>query len=140
MSLNKPYDADYGLIGMLARELACDLNAAAGTEKSLYTVPAGTILMVDHVLMHTFSADTLAAVVTFGHTGGSCDEFLGDQTLTGITAAYAAQALKFEIVPNATPVVRVPFTAAEVFAMEITTAAGGACTCTVEVWGHLVDA
>ena len=140
MSLNKPNQLPYSAISMLARELACNLNAAADTEKSLFTVPAGTILMVDHVLMHTFSADTLAAVVTFGHTGGTCDEFLGDQTLTGITAAFAAQALKFEIVPNATPVVRVPFTAAEVFAMEITTAAGSACTCTVEVWGHLIDA
>lgn len=140
MSLNKPNELNYSAISMLARELTCDLNAAAGTEKSLFTVPTGKILIVDHVLMHTFSADTLATVVTFGHTGGTCEEFLGDQTLTGITAAYAAQALKFEIVPNATPVARVPFTAAEVFAMEITTAAGAACTCTVEVWGHLIDA
>lgn len=140
MSLNKPYDADFGLIGMLARELTCDLNAAQATEKSLFTVPAGTILIVDHVRLHTFSADTGNAVVTFGHTGGTCEEFLGDQTLSGITASYAGQTLKLEIVPAATPVAGVPFTAAEVFAMEITTAAGSACTCTVEVWGHLIDA
>lgn len=140
MTLNRPFDADYNLIGMLARELTCNLNAAGGTEKSLYTVPAGTILLVDHVLMHTFSADTANAVVTFGHTGGTCEEFLGDQTLSNITASFAAQALKMGIIQNATPVVLVPFTAAEIFAMEITTAAGSACTCTVEVWGHLIDA
>lgn len=140
MSLVNPNDLNYSAIKMLARELACDLNAAGDTEKSLYTVPAGKILIPDHVKMHTFSADTGNAVVTFGHTGGTCEEFLGDQTLSGITAAYAAQCLKMTIVPHATPVVGVPFTAAEVFAMEITTAAGSACTCTVEVWGHLIDA
>jgi len=133
-------DAKEKTIALLSSTASCDLNAAGGTEKSLYTVPTGKILIVDHVILHTFSADTANAVVTFGHTGGTCDEFLGDQTLTGITAAYAAQCLKCAIVPNATPVVNVPFTAAEVFAMEITTAAGSACTCTVEVWGHLIDA
>jgi hypothetical protein len=137
MTLNRPYDADFGLIGMLARELTCDLNAAGGTEKSLYTVPAGASLIVDHVCMHTFSADATAAVVTFGKTGGTCDEFLGNQTLTGITASFATQSIECRIVPNATPVANTIFTAAQVFAMEITTAAGVACTCTVEVWGHL---
>lgn len=133
-------DAKEKTICLLSSTASCDLNAAGGTEKSLYTVPTGKILIVDHVLMHTFSADTGNAVVTFGHTGGTCDEFLGDQTLSNITASYAAQALKMGIIQNATPVVLVPFTAAEVFAMEITTAAGSACTCTVEVWGHLIDA
>lgn len=125
---------------MVARELACNLNAAAGTEKSLFTVPAGQIFIPDHVMMHTFSADTTNAVVTFGKTGGTCDEFLGDQTLTGITAAFATQALKLLPAPNATPVAIPYFAAAEVFAMEITTAAGVACTCTIEVWGHIIDA
>lgn len=140
MSLVNPSHLDYSAIKMLARELTCDLNAAAGTEKSLFTVPAGKKLIVDHVMLHTFSADTASAVVTFGKTGGTCDEFLGDQTLSNITASYATQALKCTIVPNATPVANTIFTAAQVFAMEITTAAGGACTCTVEVWGHLIDA
>ena len=90
--------------------------------------------------MHTFSADSTNAVVTFGKTGGSCDEFLGDQTLTGITGDFATQALKLLPVPAATPVAIPYFAATEVFAMEITTAAGVACTCTVEVWGRLIDA
>ena len=140
MSLLKPYDLNYNAIKMLARELTCNLNAAGGTEKSLFTVPAGTIMIPDHVWLHTFSADTANAVVTFGKTGGTCDEFLGDQTLSGVTASYATQALKCVIPPAATPVVTVAFTAAQVFAMEITTAAGSACTCTAEVWGRLIDA
>ena len=140
MSLNKPNDLSYSAISMIARELACDLNAAGGTEKSLFTVPAGKRLIVDHVIMHTFSADCVAAVVTFGKTGGTCDEFLGDQTLTGITASFATQCVKCAIVPAATPVANPIFTAGQVFAMEITTASGVACTCTVEVWGHLLDA
>lgn len=140
MSLLKPGVLNYNAISMLGRELACNLNAAGGTEKGIFTVPAGTIMIPDHVWLHTFSADSANAVVTFGATGGTCDEFLGDQTLTGITASYATQALKMYIIPNATPVVTVYFAAAAVFAMEITTAAGGACTCTAELWGRLIDA
>ena len=140
MTLLNPNVLNYNTVCMLGRELACNLNAAGGTEKSLFTVPAGTILIPDHVRMHTFSADATNAVVTFGATGGTCDEFLGDQTLTGITASYATQALKLLPVPAATPVAIVCFAAASVFAMEITTAAGVACTCTVEVWGSLIDA
>jgi len=127
-------------IALLSSTASCNLNASAGIEKSLYTVPAGKILIVDHVVMHTFSADTGNAVVTFGATGGTCDGYLGDQTLSGITASYATQSLKLTVVPNATTVVQSTFAAASVFAMEITTASGSACTCTVEVWGHIIDA
>jgi len=133
-------DAKKYTISLLSSTASCDLNAAGATEKSLYTVPAGTFLIVDHVVMHTFSADATAAVLTFGKTGGDCDEYLGDQTLTGITAAFATQSLRLTVVPNATTVVQSLFTAGQVFAMEITTASGVACTCTIEVWGHLVDA
>ena len=127
-------------IALLSSTASCNLNASGGTEKDLFTVPTGKVLIVDHVVMRVFSADTLAAVVTFGKTGGDCDEYLGDQTLTGITASYATQSLKLTVVPNATTVVQALFTAAQVFAMEITTAAGGACTCTVDVFGFLYDA
>ena len=137
MTLANPNDLNFSAIKMLARELTCDLNAAGGTEKSFFTIPTATSAVWHHVCMHTFSADTANAVVTFGKTGGTCDEFLGDQTLSGITASYATQVLILMPVPAATTVVAALFTAAQVLAMEITTAAGGACTCTVEVWGHL---
>ncbi len=131
-------DAKEKTIALLSSTAACNLNAAAGTEKSLYTVPTGKSLIVDHIDMHTFSADALAAVITFGKTGGACEEYLGDQTLTGITASYATQSLRLTVVPNATTVVQSLFTAAQVFAMEITTAAGGACTVTIDLFGHLI--
>ncbi len=124
-------------IALISSTASCDLDAANGTEKSLYTVPAGKTLVVTKVILHTFSADALAAVLTFGKTGGTCDEYLGDQTLTGITASYATQALRLTVVPNATPVVQSLFTAAQVFAMEITTKAGSACTCTIDVYGYI---
>jgi len=140
MTLPYPNTLNQSAISLIARELACNLNAAGGTEKSLFTVPVGKQLIVDHVTLHTFSADALAAVITLGKTGGDCDEFLGDQTLTGITAGFAIESVDLRIIPNATPVANPIFVASEVFAMEITTAAGGACTVTVEVWGHLIDA
>ena len=133
-------DAKEKVISLLSSTAAVDLNGAGGTETSLYTVPTGKKLIVDHVVLHTFSADTGNAVVTFGKTGGTCDEYLGDQTLSGITASYATQSLRLTVVPNATTVVQALFTATQVFAVEITTAAGSGCTCTVEVWGHLIDA
>ena len=125
-------------VRLLSRTASCNLNATAGTEKSLFTVPTSRTLIVDHVVMHTFSADTGNAVVTFGKTGGTCEEYLGDQTLSGITASYATQSLHIQVVPNATTVVQSMFTAAQVFAMEITTAAGSACTCTVDLFGYLI--
>ena len=130
-------DSKEKVIALLSSTASCDLNTAIGTEKSLYTVPAGKTLIVDHVVMRTFSADTLAAVVTYGKTGGSCDEYLGDHTLTGVTASYATQSLKLTVVPNATTVVQSMFTAAQVLAMEITTASGSACTCTIDVFGYI---
>ena len=125
-------------IMLLSSTASVDLNAAGGTEKSLYTVPASKSLIVDHVVFHTFSADAANAVITLGKTGGNCDEFLGDQTLTGVTAGFAIEALSMKIIPNATTVATPIFTAAQVFAMEITTASGGACTVTIDVFGYLI--
>ena len=123
-------------ISLISSTALCDLSAAPATEKSLYTIPAGKSLIVTEVILHTFSADPTTAVITFGKTGGDCDEYLGDQTLTGITASYATQALRLTVVPNATTVAQSIFTAAQVFAMEITTA--GAGNCTIDVFGYLI--
>ena len=122
-------------ISLMSSTASCDLNAANGTEKSLYTVPAGKVLVVDHIIMRAFSAACTTAVVTFGKTGGTCDEFLGDQTLTAISGT--GDYLIVSPVPNATPPMAEFFTAAQVFAMELTTQEGGALTCTVDVFGYL---
>ena len=126
-------------ISLLSSTASCNLAADPGTEKSLYVVPTGKVCVVTHVVMRKFSADCTTAVVTFGITGGDCDEFLGDQTLTGITAAYATEYVVLKPVPAATPVATTLLTAAEAFGMEITTA-GAASTCTVDVFGYLYTA
>ena len=137
MAIDNPSILDHCAIGLIGKEDACDLNAAAGTEKKLCpAVPTGKTFVPDHIVMDEFSAACTAAVVTFGIAGGDCDEFLGDYTLTNITAGYAAEALIIRPVPNATPVASCLLTAGQEFAMEITTAEGSALTARVKVWGH----
>ena len=77
------------------------------------------------------------AVVTFGKTGGSCDEFLGNQTLTVVGAGFADEALVIQPVPNATTVAALILDAGESFGVEISTAeTTGAATCTMDVFGY----
>lgn len=123
---------------LLASKSGVDLNAVADTEAVLFIVPTGKKAIVSAVVIHTLSADADAAVITLGKAGGNCDEFLGDQTLSnldGVTKAAILQA-----VPNATPVAQTILAAGESFGVEITTAAGGACTATFDVFGYLIDA
>jgi len=139
MSIDHPTELDHCAITLIGKEDACDLNAAAGTEKKISpAVPTGKVLLIDHVVMDEFSAACTAAVVTFGKYGGSCDEFVGDRTLTNIsgTGGY----LIIGPVPDATPLECEIFTAGEFFAMEITTAEGSALTARVKVFGHYDDA
>jgi hypothetical protein len=123
-------------ISLLSSTASCNLAATAATELALYTVPTGKTAIIHSVVMRTFSADPTTAVVTFGHTGGTCEEWSGDVTLTGITASYAEQVLILQPVPATTPLAKSMFTAAEIFGMEITTA-GAASTCTIDVLGYL---
>ena len=122
-------------ISLLARVDLVDLNAVATT--NLYTVPSGKKLVVDHVKIRKLSADAANTVATFGQSGAKTD-FLGAQTLSNLNAA--GKAGKLMPVPAATTVVIEEYTAAEIFVIDVTTAAGGACTATVELHGTLVDA
>lgn len=123
-------------ISLLSSTTGCDLAATAATEKTLYTVPAGKSAIIIYIVMRTFSADCTTAVVTFGLGSTTAEDFLGNQTLTGITASYASQYLVLMKVPNATPLVHTIYTATQTFVMEITTA-GAASTCTIDVFGYL---
>jgi hypothetical protein len=131
-------DAKEKVISMMASVAGVNLNSAADTETALYTVPTGKEFLPFGVRIHSLSADAAAAVVTFGKTGGSCDEFLGDQTLSGLDGTTKTTVC--QPVPAATPVAQTILTAGEVFGVEITTPAGGACTCTMEPLGRLRDA
>ena len=208
-------------ISLLASVSSVDLNGAGGTETALYTVPEGKEFVPDHIKPVDMSDDALAAVITLGKSGGSCDEFLGDTklanvdgttkttklqpllhrlkgsdtwdpgsiadgdeeakavTVTGaalgdyvkvsfsldvadlvldakVTAAdtvtcilanntggaidLASGTIKVEVFKFDQPPAWTVLTAGEIFACEITTPAGAACTCTMLVFGHERDA
>lgn len=125
-------------IALLSSTDSVNLNAAADTETSLYTTPVGYDCIVTHVIIRNMSADAASAVVTFGETGGTCDQFRGDQTLSGLNAAGKYTVIYLDQGTNDTPEAGTELDAGDVFGVEITTAAGGACTCTMDVFGYLV--
>lgn len=128
-------------IYLLSSTASVPLDAAGGTEKVLYTVETGKKCVPIMVVMHTFDEAIDECVVTFGITGGTCDEFLGDQTLTVVGAGFADEALIIQPIPNATTVAALILDAAESFGMEITTAeTTGTPTVTIDVFGYLYDA
>jgi hypothetical protein len=131
-------DAKEKVLSRMAAGTSVNLNAAADTETALYTVPLGMEFLPFAVRIFELSADALAAVVTFGKSGGSCDEFLGNQTLSNLDGTTKTTVCM--PVPNATPVAQTILTAGEVFAVEITTPAGAACTCVMVPLGRLVNA
>jgi len=134
MSLENPSALEENTIVLAGQEDACDLNAANGTEKKLTpAVTTGKIFNPVMVIMDEFSAACGTAVVTFGIYGGDCDEFVGDQTLTNISAA--GDFLVIMPVPAATPVKQHSLVAGEYFAMEITTKEGSPLTARVSVMG-----
>jgi hypothetical protein len=118
-----------------------DLAGAAAVETVLYTVPSGKKAIPVFVVARTFDEAVDESVITLGKSGGDCDEFLGNQTLTNITAGFADEALILQPIPNATPVAALILDAAEEFAVEITTQeTTGAATCIMDVWGYEYDA
>lgn len=120
---------------LLARVTSVNLNAIAAT--TLYTVPTGKKLVVHYLVIRDLSADAALTVATFGKVGALTD-FLAAQTLSALNAAAAAGVLM--PIPHATTPKRIEYVATNVFQIDVTTAAGGACTCTIEVFGTLKDA
>lgn len=113
-----------------------NLNAAADAEVSLYTIPAGDVGYLMAVLLYDFSAACTTAVITAGKTGGTCDEFLGNTTLSNIsgTSGY----LMLLPVPSATPAECEKFDAGDIIGIEITTPEGSALTCKAKPLVHLI--
>lgn len=122
-------------ISLLKSVAGVDLNAVAST--NLVTVPPDKKMVVDHVILRNLSADAASAIATLGQSGDK-DDFLAAQTLSNISAAGKAAIL--QPIPNATPVAVVEYTEGEIFCIDVTTAAGSACTCTADVYGTLIDA
>ena len=112
-----------------------NLNSVATTD--LYTVPADKKLVVDHIKIRKLSATAASTVATFGKSTAKTD-FLAAQTLSNLNAA--GKAGKLMPVPNATPPAIVEYAAGEIFVIDVTIAAGSACTCTINVFGTLTNA
>jgi len=126
-----------GLMRLASRTLV-NLNAAAPSEMSLYQVPVGKEALPVMVLVKDLSGDAANSVVTFGLYGGACNQWLSDITLSGFDATDKVGVVM--PVPASTPIVQDVFTATQEFAVEVTTAAGGACTCTMDTFGYEWDA
>lgn len=127
-------------ITLLSSTASVDLNAAVDTETSLYTVPTGCDAIITHIVIRNVSANAASAVVTFGETGGTCDEFRGDQTLSGLSAAGKYTVIYLDQGTSDTPEAGTELDAGDSFGVEITTAAGSASTCTIDVFGYLIYA
>ena len=121
-------------MALLKSVAAVDLNAVAFT--NLVAVPPDKTMIVSHVVLRNLSADAASAIATFGQSGDK-DDFLTAQTLSNINAAGKAAIL--QPIPNATPVAVIEYTEGEIFGVDVTQAAGGACTGTFDVYGTLSD-
>ncbi len=127
-------------ISRLKSTAAVNMQAAAGVEKVLYTCPDGMECIIDHVVIRELSAGCPTAVVTFGVSGGNCDEFLGDQTLTNADGATKYVTLYADQGTSQTPEGGTILTAGDEFAMEITTQDADGGTATIDVFGYLYEA
>ncbi len=126
-------------LSLIRSTTTVNLAAVAGTEAVLYSVPKGKTFMPTEVRLRAFSADEHGTppIVTFGINDTTAEDFLGDQTLSNITANYANEVLTLKPLQVATPVTTDIIAADADFVMEITQANGAALTCTVDVYGIL---
>ena len=112
-----------------------DFNAVATT--TIYTVPADTKMVVDHLKPRELSADAGNTVLTAGQSSAKTD-FVGSWTLSNLNAA--GKSCKIQPVPSATPPAIVEYPAGTEFVIDVTTAAGSACTATFGLLGRLAAA
>ncbi len=122
-------------ISRLATVTAVDLNAVAFN--NLYRCAPGKKWIPVAVVMRKLSATAASALATLGESASQTD-FLGTQTLSNINAAGKAAIL--QPVPNATPVAIVEYDEDDDFGLDVTQAAGSACTATFDVFGYEYDA
>ena len=119
------------------------LNGKTTTKQTIYTVPAGKVLIPIAVLFHDPSA-TLAGLVDLDIGGdASAGDWLQQITLAGFTAVtdyglimQPAQAAG----PPIVPVKKTEYAAAVVFGVKINTVSTGAATFIADLFGYLADA
>lgn len=119
------------------------LNGKTVTKQTVYTVPAGKVLIPFTVLFRDPSA-TIAGLVDLDVGGNAgADDWLQQISLDAFTATtdygfvlQPAQAAG----PPIVPVKKTEYAAAVVFGIKIITVSTGAATFKVDLFGHLVDA
>ena len=119
------------------------LNGQTLTKQTIYTVPAGKVLIPFGVLFRDPSA-TLAGLVDLDIGGdGAAGDWIQQVTLDAFTAVtdygfvlQPAQAAG----PPIVPVKKTEYAAAVVFGVKINTGSTGAANVEVDLFGHLVDA
>lgn len=130
-------DAKNRTISKLNTREGVNLDAAVASEMTLWTCPIKKNGFPTEFIFRELSADAALAVITVGLRGGNCNEILSDITLSGLDAVD--KAARIAPIPAATPVVQDIITAGQEVALEITTQAGGACTCIVDTFGYEWD-
>ena len=119
------------------------INMKTTSKQTLYTVPTGKVLIVDHIHVRKPSATLVGAVDTdFGGDATPSDWIL-EVTLAGLTAvthqaiiAQPAQAAG----PPIVPVQKIIYAAAIAFGLIVNTVSTGAATVQMDLYGYLYDA
>ncbi len=124
---------------LVSTTILVDLAGTADTETVLYAIPGGFTFVPTKVVLRTFSAEEHGTppIITLGTGDTTAEDFLGNQTLSNITANYAREVIELRPLPAATPVTSDSVVAAGTFVLEITQANGAALTCTVDTFGYL---
>ncbi len=122
-------------VSLLASVTGVDLNSVAFN--SLYQCPPGKKWIPVAVVPRNLSATAASAQASLGESASQTD-FLGTQTLSNLNAAGKAAIL--QPIPNATPVAIVEYDEDDDFGLDVTQAAGSACTATFDVFGYEYDA
>ena len=113
------------------------------SKQSIYTVPAGKKMILDHVVFRDPTA-SLAGLADMDLGGNAlCDDWLLQITLVAFTAtthygkaSQAAQAAG----PPIVPVEKTVYAAAIIFGAYINTGSTGAASFDIDLFGYLVDA
>lgn len=119
----------------LLGSVSWDSSAANDTETTIFTCTTGKSAIVTHVIVR--GAIVKDAVVTLGIGGGNADEFLGDQTLSAMTAATEYVVLYLDQNTHDTPENGHIVLTTETFVIEITTQDADGGTAIVEAFGYL---
>ena len=113
-----------------------DFNDTA--DHTLYTVPTGKSFIPTMIVIRGLSASMASAVLSAGKSSAKTD-FLTNITCSGANATTKTLVLRpdFNATPAAGSGLMTTMAAGETFVIDMVTAAGSACTGTVDLFGYL---